>query len=64
MRWMSENLYGDSEILKNNFMFVFVFSQDLGLSTHDVLLLLYGHASALTAIGKQEVTHLPFLLSF
>ncbi|XP_011609465.2 E3 ubiquitin-protein ligase TTC3 isoform X1 [Takifugu rubripes] len=28
--------------------------KDLGLSTHDVLLLLYGHASALTAIGKQE----------
>lgn len=64
---MSENLHGDSENLINKCLvelFVFVFSQDLGLSTHDVLLLLYGHASALTAIGKHEVTRLPFLPSF
>lgn len=30
-------------------------SQDLGLSTVDVLLLLYGRASALTEIGQPEV---------
>lgn len=37
--------------------FVCVFPQDLGLSTQDKLLLLYGHASALTDVGQPEVTH-------
>lgn len=31
-------------------------SQELGLATQDVLLLLYGRASALTEIGQPEVT--------
>lgn len=40
------------------FVFLCVFSQDLGLSNQDVLLLLYGHASVLTDIGQQEVARL------
>lgn len=35
--------------------FFLLFSQELGLSTQDVLLLYYGRASALTEIGKPEV---------
>lgn len=34
----------------------FFFFQELGLSTLDVLLLLFGHALALTEIGQIEVT--------